>query len=104
MAGEMLTGELTLIEICKTYNITPILSTIPSVPTEIHTQLNNWVRNSGYRYIDFSSAVKTDGDYYWKGWGTENALLSDDEVHPTEQGAKVLAEQVLNDFPEISLT
>jgi len=31
-------------------------------------------------------------------------MLSDDMVHPTQLGAKTLAEQVLKDIPEIELT
>ena len=88
---------------CEGLGIEPILATIPSVPTEIHTKLNEWVRSSGYRYIDFAEAVENGNDYYWRGWGTGDALLSNDEVHPTAHGAAELACRVFQDFTEITI-
>ena len=94
-----------VIDLCDQYGITPILATIPSVPSEIHEALNTWVRSSGVRYIDFAKAVQSDtpGDYHWRGWGTSNALLSSDEVHPSARGAVELAMQALLDFPEMTI-
>lgn len=92
-----------VLDICTTYGITPILATIPTIPSAMHDALNAWVRSSGYRYIDFASAVESNVDDYWRGWGTENALLSNDEVHPTSHGAVELAMRVLQDFPEITI-
>lgn len=89
--------------LCERYNITPVLATIPSVPSQVHVKLNEWVRNSGHRYIDFASAVETDDNYYWKGWSTMDALLSSDEIHPSNKGAVVLAAQSIIDFPEIAI-
>lgn len=88
---------------CQEKGITPVLATIPSVPSEIHTKLNEWVRASGYRYIDFADAVEQNGTYTWRGWGTENALLSNDEVHPNAHGAAELACRAFQDFPEITI-
>lgn len=88
---------------CAERGIEPILATIPSVPTDIHTKLNEWVRTSGYRYIDFADAVESGSDYFWRGWGTSDALLSSDKVHPTTQGAVELACRALQDFPEITV-
>ena len=73
-----------------------ILATIPSVPTINHEAKNAWVRNSGYRYIDFANAVGADANGTWK-----SGMLHGDGVHPTILGAKALASQVLVDFPEI---
>ena len=88
---------------CEGNGITIVLATIPSVPNYSHVALNDWVRNSGHRYIDFASAVENDEDSYWKGWGTENALLSGDNIHPTVKGAIVLAAQAMIDFPELAI-
>lgn len=85
-----------IIEYCKHNAIEPILCTIPSVPTKLHEGKNNWIRNSGYRYIDFAKAVNAQADGTWAV-----GLISGDGVHPTAAGAKVLASQVLIDFPEI---
>lgn len=89
--------------LCDNAGITPVLCTIPSVPSQIHTKLNEWVRASGRRYIDLDDEVKATSDYYWRGWGTESALLSSDEVHPTTAGAKQLALRIMVDFPEIAV-
>ena len=89
--------------ICEQYGITLILATIPTVPTQVHTALNNWVRSSGYRYIDFAAAVEDPNTNYWRGWGTDNALLSSDEIHPTNHGAVELAMRALLDFPEMMI-
>ena len=84
------------LEICKKKGITPILSTIPNTPKVYNEPKNIWVRNSGYRYIDFNRAVGADKD---KGWYPE--MICKDAVHPDIKGAEALYSQVLVDFPEI---
>ena len=84
------------LEICKKKNITPIISTIPSTPVVNNAYKNEWVRNSGYRYIDFDRAVGANKD---KEWYPE--MLCKDRVHPDIKGAEALYAQVLVDFPEI---
>lgn len=93
----------TMLTLCSTYGITPILATIPSVPNSSHAKLNEWVKSSGYRYIDFAAAVEQEGSSSWKGWGTAKAMLSSDNVHPTSYGAKALVSACMADFPEITL-
>lgn len=51
--------------LCERYGITPILATIPTVPTINHEGKNAWIRASGYRYIDFAKAVGADGSGNW---------------------------------------
>ena len=93
------------ISICNEKGITPILATIPNTPAtsddpgRIHTFKNDIIRKSGYRYIDFATAV--DANEVGSGW-TEG-MLSADTVHPSAEGAKALYAQVLKDFPEISM-
>ena len=82
--------------ICKEKGITPILSTIPSTPVVNNEPKNVWVRNSGYRYIDFNRAVGADKDVKWYP-----EMLYQDNVHPALKGAQALYSQVLIDFPEI---
>lgn len=77
-------------------NGTPILCTIPSIPTVNHEGKNEWIRNSRYRYIDFAKAVGANSSGVWY-----NGMLSSDGVHPSELGAKALYSQVLLDLPEI---
>lgn len=77
--------------------INVILCTIPSVPSRSNKLKNEFVKSSGFRYIDFAAAVeKGDGSQNW-----HDGLLNSDGVHPTEAGAKLLAAQVLIDFPEL---
>lgn len=87
------------ISLCESYNITPILQTTPSVPTRQHSALSAYVRSLGKRYIDIAGAVGSDSNGNWY-----EGLLSDDGVHPTSRGSKVIYEQVLLDFPEISVS
>lgn len=81
---------------CNANEIEPIFCTIPSVPTINHEQKNAWIRSSGYRYIDFAKAVGATASGQWY-----SGMLSSDNVHPTEQGARALFARVLLDLPEI---
>ena len=88
---------LEFISICEENGITPILATIPSTPTVSNIYKNDWVRKSGYRYIDFARAVG--GEELGSSW--YEGMLHTDNVHPTESGAKALYAQFIADFPEI---
>lgn len=81
---------------CGANGITPIFATIPTVPSVNNEQKNAWVKNSGYRYIDFAKAVGANSSGVWY-----TGMLSADNVHPSELGAKALYNQVLVDLPEI---
>ena len=83
---------------CEAVGIIPILSTIPNVPARDHTYKNTYVKSLGYRYIDFAAAVGAEsaGSSWYTG------MLSSDNVHPTELGAKALAVKFISDFPEIA--
>lgn len=85
-----------VIALCEERKITPILATIPTCLINNEAK-NSWVRNSGYRYIDFAKAVGANGDGTWY-----EGMLYSDRVHPTDKGARALAMQVLLDFPEIT--
>ena len=80
---------------CARNNVTLILATIPTVPSRNHKWKNEFIRKSGYRYIDFDQAV-SDGNGNWK-----TGMLAADGVHPTKTGAKAMAEEFLKDFTEI---
>lgn len=82
--------------ICKEKGITPILATIPYCPKVCNEYKNDWVRKSGYRYIDFARAVGSDKDINWYP-----EMLLSDGAHPRQRGAQALYMQVLVDFPEI---
>jgi hypothetical protein len=97
-----------MIALCSQYGITPVLATIPTVPSQSHVYMNAWIRSSGYRYIDTAVAVEENGTTYWKNWGTDKAMLETLSgggagVHPTVYGAKALYSRVIADFPEITI-
>lgn len=87
-----------VVAVCTNAGITPVFATVPTVPTRQKTGLCNYVKSLGYRYIDFADAVGTDSTGAWK-----TGLLSNDGVHPTVAGAKVLSSRALLDFPEFSI-
>ena len=86
-----------VISLCNLYGINLILATIPCVPSIDNTYKNAIVRASGYRYIDFAKAVNAEnaGATWYSG------MLSSDNVHPSEKGAKALFYQAISDVPEI---
>lgn len=86
-----------LVGLANSYGFELILATIPNTPTVNNTFKNNIVKNSGYRYIDFSNAVNIPNSNTWY-----SGMLANDNVHPTINGAKSLYGQVLADFPEIT--
>lgn len=106
--------------LCQKNNIIPILATIPTVvggnlntqtattSFRHHKSKNDWIKQSGIRYIDFAKAVGADDSTgYWIGEGTQEHMFegTDDQtqtrVHPTIYGAKALYKQFQQDFPEI---
>lgn len=91
-----LTSVQSFIQICEENGVTPILATIPTVPTVNNEGKTKWVRNSGYRFVDFYDAVGANVNGTWY-----NGYLSNDGVHPTQLGGQSLATQLLIDFPEI---
>ena len=84
---------------CDSNGIELILATIPNTPSDstANSYKNEIVRASGCRYIDFAKAVNAEADN--ATW--YDGMLSSDNVHPTELGAKVLASRFLMDVPEI---
>lgn len=88
-----------IVGICSSKNIELILATIPNVPNIRHDYKNAIVRASGYRYIDFAKAVNAEA--VGATWYAD--MLSSDNVHPTELGAKALASRILLDVPEITV-
>ena len=86
-------------EICAENDIILIPCTIPNVPSVINTHKNAIVKNSGYSYIDFAKAVgaESTGATWYTG------MLSNDNVHPSANGAVALANSIVNDFPIITM-
>ena len=88
------------LQICEEKGIIPILSTIPCTPGVNNSLKNEWVKSSGYRYIDFARAVG--GERVGSSWYDGMIESGDQKVHPSGLGAKALYAQFLVDFPEIA--
>lgn len=86
------------IALCEANSVEPVFATIPNVPNINHKGKNKWIKESGYRYIDMCHAVGADVDTNWYG-----NMLSNDKIHPSENGARALFAQVLLDLPEIMI-
>ena len=86
-----------MLAICEEYEITPILSTTPNVPAVINVHKNEWVKSSGYRYVDFAVAV--DGEEKGSSWA--EGMLGKDNVHPAPLGAEALYKQLKKDLADI---
>ena len=84
-----------LIALSQEYGFEIVFATIPTVPNIYHEGKNNWIRNSGYRYIDIAEALGADGTGAW----TEG-YLSTDNVHPTAAGSQAIYNAVITDFPD----
>ena len=108
-----------VIEICKKENVLLVLSTIPTVEggwnpdTQSHNigkhlYKNQYVKETGLRYIDFAAAVganESTGEWFNNGQSDdmlENyGIEGKGRIHPTKYGAKALYIQAIIDCPEI---
>ncbi|MBO7706730.1 MAG: SGNH/GDSL hydrolase family protein [Acinetobacter sp.] len=92
---------------CEYHGIELVLSTVPSVPgsgsvsARRHENKNNYVRNSGYRYIDFAKAVGATVDEQRNVTWYEG-MLAPDGVHPTAKGAIALFNMAITTVPELT--
>ena len=84
-----------LIALSQEYDFEIVFATIPTVPNINHEAKNNWIRNSGYRYIDIAEALGADGTGAWT-----DGYLSTDNVHPTAAGSQAIYNAVITDFPD----
>ena len=95
-ASNWMAGVTAFLAWCTQQNVTPVFGTIPTVPSKNHEAKNAYIRNSGYRYVDFAKAVGAQADGTWY-----SGMVSDDNIHPTIEGAIALFNRAIVDFPEI---
>ena len=80
--------------------VTPILETICPASgrsAELIAQMSNWVRNSGYRFVDLNKAVTVDGaGLVWK-----DGYVNSDGVHPTPLGHRAIYDAFVKELPEL---
>lgn len=88
-----------LVLLSSVFGFEIVVATIPTVPTINHVGQNYYVRNSGYRVVDFASAVGAQSDGTWY-----SDMLSSDGVHPSATGARALYMRFISDFPEIMIS
>jgi lysophospholipase L1-like esterase len=89
--------------LCKQKGIELIYTRVPkrcnasnTSVTDDKAEINEYVVNSGYRYVSLYDAVINPSTGLWFDG------MNDDGTHPTVKGAKAMAAQVILDFPEIA--
>lgn len=85
-----------LVDLCKAYKIELIVVKVPTVPNISHESKNTFSSQFDVRFVDWYGAVGTNSTGQWY-----TGCLSGDNVHPTKEGAQILAMQLLVDVPEI---
>ena len=94
---------------CQDRGIELILTTIPvpkaSGGVKNKALINDFIRQSGHRYIDVYRAVGADVEGHWYNDGLSNDYQAADagDIHPSVYGAKAIATQFLIDAPEIMM-
>jgi len=93
------TGIRRLIARVEDRGAIPILATsIPLVSREKHAAaITDWVRASGYPYVDFARALGQPHDR--TRW--EPTLVHSDLIHPNRKGNHAVADQFLQDVPRL---
>lgn len=81
---------------CLEKKIELILLTIPNVPKCNHKYKNEYIRKSGYRYVDIDHALGADLDNKWY-----QGLQDSDKEHPTAEGGLVIAMKIVMEIPEL---
>ena len=87
-----------LMSICSQKNIELILTTIPTNPYWYNDFKNEYVKSSGYKYIDFANIV---GAYDNIEWNDNMLEEGENRIHPTEDGAIALYHQAVSTVPEL---
>ena len=82
---------------CNEYGIELILVTIPNTPTVNNFYKNQIIRESGCRYLDVAKLMGAEN----KSSSWYSGLMSSDNVHPTDLGAKILATYIVSQLAEI---
>ena len=87
-----------VMQICDQNDIELVLATIPTCPYWNNDYKNEFVKNSGYRYIDFARAVGAYDSITWYDGMLEEA---EKRIHPTETGAVALYSEAVTTVPEL---
>jgi lysophospholipase L1-like esterase len=82
---------------CDSKGIVFVPCTIPNVPERIHVFKNQYIKNNSQYYIDMAKILGAEET--GSSWNT--GLLSNDKVHPTFDGAKLIAQTLCEEMPQI---
>ena len=82
---------------CELMHIELIVVKPPIVPSVDNSEINAYIDSKGFRFIDWNKAVVANSSGVWY-----TGMLSTDNVHPNETGAKALAMRTVTDFVEIT--
>lgn len=82
---------------CELMHIELIVVKPPIVPSVDNSEINDYIDSKGFRFIDWNKAVGANSSGVWY-----TGMLSTDNVHPSETGAKALAMRTVTDFVEIT--
>ena len=84
------------IKLIEKMDITPILFTIPHAyhnMTDDMIAINDWIRNSGYHYVDMYEVFANDDG------SCKKELFMDDKIHPTIEGHAYILKRIKTDCP-----
>ena len=84
------------IKLIEKMDITPILFTIPHAHhnmTDDMIAINDWIRNSGYHYVDMYEVFANDDE------SCKKELFMDDKIHPTIEGHAYILKRIKTDCP-----
>lgn len=89
-----------VISYAESRDVMPVLVTITPFNNDlrksVRESVNNWVRTSGYLYVDICKAVTNTEQSSWK-----SGYVMSDNIHPTAIGHKAIFDTFCNEIPEI---
>jgi lysophospholipase L1-like esterase len=95
-----LTNMQSIIQQIHGIGANPILCTVPPAYEErqaTYNSMNSWVKNSGYRVVDFAAALTLNND----GVTKDSSLFLSDGVHPNVAGHQKMYDRFLSDLNDI---
>lgn len=81
---------------CAEKEIKLIFSTIPSTPINDNSYKNQYIYDSGYKYVDINRMVGASENTSWY-----EGLLGEDNIHPSTNGTNVIIATNISSFPEM---
>lgn len=93
-----------MIALVEANGIIPILATVPPTNSSVsvdysaeHLKMSEWVKSSGYRYLDIAKVLSMNGD----GETFNPDLIKSDGIHPTVNGHCLIFEEFVRNFGDL---